>query len=74
MKLYIWERVEHVTSNYHDEGGLMVIAEDLGEARALVSEECGKDCGAMTAEPDRVVTVAGEALKGVTTFPDSGCC
>ena len=75
MKLFVWNRVDHATDNYHDEGGVMVIAETLDRARELLKGKTGKDerpCGALTKEPDLVRECEGPDYIGV--FPDAGCC
>jgi hypothetical protein len=32
MKVFIWERLEQATDNYHSEGGVMVVAESVDAA------------------------------------------
>ena len=36
MNVYIWQRVDHLTHNYHDEGGIVVIAHSLDRAKEIV--------------------------------------
>ena len=71
MKIYIWENVTAVTNNYHDGGGIAVIAESREAARALLPY---KKCGAHVAEPDAEYEIAGDAAPRVFVFPDAGCC
>lgn len=39
MKVFVWQEVEELTSNYHSTGGLVVVAESLEAARALVNAQ-----------------------------------
>ena len=36
MNIYIWERVSHLTSSWHHEGGCAIVAETLEEAREYI--------------------------------------
>jgi hypothetical protein len=75
MKLFVWNDVDGVSHNYHDGGGVVVIAETLDRAREIiVSEGRSKpDCGALKADPDLVRDcAAGEEY--IAIHPDAGCC
>jgi len=75
MKLYIWHRADRATANYHDEGGVIAIAESLERARELIKPNTGKDeqdCSALTQVPDLVRECEGP--EGVFVHPDAGCC
>ncbi len=77
MKIYIWEKVDRVTGNWHDDGGLVVFAEDLDKAREeLRLYGVPKDCEAFDKDPDYVVPVADGAYEepGAIVFPNAGCC
>lgn len=77
MKIFIWERVYKLTDNYHPEGGLVVIAETLEQARVLaqskgvtftdVGDDWDRDSNVIKFE-----IVANESQ--VFIFPDAGCC
>jgi hypothetical protein len=72
MKVFVWERAEHVTNNWHTEGGLVVFAETEDRARELANAERG--CELKPEEsPDEVRDVAGGEEK-VFVMPDAGCC
>lgn len=88
MKLYIWTRVSYVTDNYHDDGGIAVIAADLEAAKSVVSEHCrsnwpkdedaanqaaGHLAADLETEPD-VLDLAGDPEPRLWIFPDAGCC
>lgn len=42
MKVFVWENVDNLTENYHDSGGLVVVAESLERARQVVNESGDK--------------------------------
>lgn len=73
MKIFIWENVDKCSDNYHEDGGVVVVAEDETAARALANERAG-----CAIRPDEPVS-AEFLLDGVTDtavyiFPDAGCC
>jgi len=75
MKLFVWNYVERASDNYHDCGGIVVIADSLERAREIVAERTGKDdkpCEAMTKIPD--LTRDCEGPEYVAIHPDAGCC
>jgi predicted fused transcriptional regulator/phosphomethylpyrimidine kinase len=86
VKLMIWNRVEKLTANWHDEGGLVIVARDLEHARAILQESQDREnaerarygdtagpCEAHTKNPDVVYDV-GDAEPRIFVFPDVGCC
>lgn len=70
MNAYVWQYVDGLTENWHPEGGTVVIAKTLEEARAMLPP----DCGAQKQEPDAVYTLKVKAEAKVWIFPDAGCC
>ena len=71
MKVFVWERVEHCTDNYHSEGGVVVFAETESRARELAYL---KGCKIESNElPDDVREVQGGS-EAVYIMPDAGCC
>lgn len=62
MKIFVWQYVDGLTDNYHDGGGVVVVAESLERARQLVP--------ALKDEPDRAFEVAGPAVEESLIFPD----
>lgn len=67
MKIFIWKRIEHLTENYHESGGAVVIASSSEEAVAMLPESARNDA------PDYIFEVeAPEPL--VVIFPNAGCC
>ena len=70
MKVFIWQRINHATDNYHPEGGVVVIAGDLDRAVRLAADK-----GAIIDKmPDRTLDVHDNASEEVFIFQDAGCC
>lgn len=75
MKLFIWTRVERLTYNYHDEGGVAIVAPSLELARSmLLNPNINGPCTALTKPPDAVYEVSDEHVPVMYVFPDAGCC
>lgn len=71
MKVFVWERVDHVTDNWHTEGGPVVFAETEERARELANAQSGCELKPEEA-PDGVRDVAGGEEK-IFIMPDAGC-
>jgi hypothetical protein len=79
MHVFIWKRIEALTSNYHPEGGLVIVAKDLRRARKMAEEAAKGDrsplvAHAADAEPDLRYAVNDTADEQLIVFPDAGCC
>lgn len=75
MNVYIWNRLDRVTTNWHAEGGIVVVADSLDAARALAAAEIKvENPDVLTSLPDHTYAIAGEAESRVVVFPDAGCC
>ena len=68
MKMFVWEYVNGLTSNYHDGGGALVIADNLESARKLLGNS-----EANTQMPNFSASVESNENR-VFIFPDAGCC
>ena len=68
MKIFIWERCDNVTYNWHHEGGLAIVAATLERAREL-----SENADACRIPPDFEANVDATEEK-VFIFPDKGCC
>jgi hypothetical protein len=67
MEMYIWYSLEGLTDNWHDGGGLMIVASSLEEAWET-NESCkGK-------QPDLVYRLLGDPEENEIIFPNAGCC
>lgn len=72
MKVFVWQRVEKCSSNYHEEGGVVVFAENEERAREIANAQEG--CFIQPKEkPDDVRDVTNGEEK-VFIMPDAGCC
>lgn len=73
MKLFIWDYVSNATGNYHDEGGIIVIAETLDRAREMIGAAKEREaCEALTKDPD--LTRECEGPEHIAVHQDAGCC
>lgn len=74
MKIFVFERINKCSDNYHKEGGLVVIAKDIEHAKELLKR-------------DNSIHVTEDEWKDVESFtltdnvepkfwvmPDAGCC
>ena len=71
MKMFVWENVGNLTGNYHDGGGVVVIAADLEDARKQIKGACEKGCTALKDAPDFTANVEADEGK-CFVFPDAG--
>ena len=74
MKMFVWARVAYASNNYHHEGGILVVADNLSKAREVILKECSEKCGALTEEPNFSLEVLEPASQTIFIFPDAGCC
>lgn len=74
MKIYIWSSVEHLTDNYHQRGGVAIVAPTLELARCMLLNPNAKPCEAMSKEPDAIYDLEGDPVPRMYVFPDAGCC
>jgi hypothetical protein len=73
MKVFVWERLEHATNNYHSEGGVIVVAETVERAKELAQEQ-GVTFGNQYDTEVIEYELVGSHEEKVIVFPDSGCC
>lgn len=74
MVLYLFEQVEHVSDNYHDNGGLVIVANDLEHANDLISGDEYIKPSPEEWKKAIVYELAGTHEPKVFVFPDAGCC
>lgn len=77
MKMFLWQRVSNATGSCHDEGGIVVLAENLERARELLLSRPAipKSCQALAVDPDFSCKISGPKIEeDVWVFPDAGCC
>ena len=81
-KLYIYEYISPISTNYHDGGGLVIVTDGDPQAAwektnnyAEIVRRFGKDCEkADLSQPDRVIDVPDSEPDVVYVFLDAGCC
>lgn len=83
MKIFIFEQVRNLTNEYHKDGGLIIIEEDLESALNLA--ESYEDPASYRTRLNPI-KLSPEEIKNVITyevsanepklfiFPNSGCC
>lgn len=75
MKIFILTNVEDLTSNYHPEGGLVIIAETIEAAKELMKG----DSEALISEQEWLDVIIHELIgqdiePNYYIFPNAGCC
>ena len=76
MNIYIWDYTSPVSTEYHDAGGLLIVAESLTAARHQWSKYAADwDIGeAVLSDPDHTFPTSQDAEPQVMVFVDAGCC
>jgi len=72
-KVFIWNHVSNLTDSYHSSGGLVVIADNLEDAKILAMEKGVKFNDNMD-ELSTVYELKDIVEDKVYIFPDAGCC
>jgi hypothetical protein len=73
MKIYIFERISQVSGNWHPEGGLVIIANDIEEAKQLIA----KDDNISPTDKEWETVESFEIIANEPKYwvmPDAGCC
>lgn len=82
MNVYIWVSINNVSDSYHDDGGLLVVAESLESARAMLADSSRGDkylralppeCDALKVEPEYIWPLASAVEPVIIVFPNAGC-
>lgn len=88
-KLFLWDRLDYVTTNWHSEGGLVVVAADEESAKrqiAAAQEKLGRSYTLDEGEPTpemvsaedwksvRIFELVNDPEDSLIVFPDAGCC
>lgn len=71
-KVFIWDYIEKLTDNYHSSGGLVVISDNLQDAKIQAMERGVKF--SENQSPYRVLDLQETVENEVFIFPDAGCC
>ena len=74
MKVFILEYVDNLTERYHSEGGMVIIAKDLLQAKELILDD--KYCNPTDEEWNNAIAydLIDNPDPKVFIFPDAGCC
>lgn len=72
MKIFIWHYISECSTNYHKEGGVVVIAKDEAMARELANSEPG--CNIRNDEYPDLILECVDTQDKVFIMPDAGCC
>lgn len=80
MKLFVWDRIKKVSDEYHEDGGLLIIAESEKRARQMAKEYVTYFYKTIIypidlKEHEKPTLIREcEGPEFIITFPDSGCC
>lgn len=74
MNIFIFENVSQLTNNYHSEGGLVIVAENIEQAVKMVFEDKYIELTKEELENVKVFKLAYNHEPQMFVFPDAGCC
>lgn len=74
MNVYVFERIEKATDNWHEEGGLMVVAKSVERAKEMIEAEPTIEVTDEEWAEVLVIAAHGDTDERLITFPDTGCC
>lgn len=74
MKMFVFKRIEQVSSNLHPEGGLMVVARDKDHVEYLLEVEKYIELSDGDWEKVIIFELKNDEEPRVIIFPDAGCC
>jgi hypothetical protein len=74
MKIFIFNRIEQVSRNWHPEGGLVIISQDIDSAKTLIASN--EDIQISDEEWLKVESfdLAGNPEPKFWVMEDAGCC
>lgn len=84
MNVYIWEDLDHVSDNCHEQGGLVIVAASLERCHELAAMQTvtysyrndGVPIQTIKIDkpPTRVIPCGPDEPEALYVFPDAGCC
>ena len=74
MKIYVFERIDKCSDNYHEEGGLVVIAKDVEHAKELLKTDNSIEVTDKEWEDVESFALADNVEPKFWVMPDAGCC
>ena len=74
MKIFILQQVEKCSNNYHEGGGVVVIAEDIEHAKKVLSEDKNISITDSEWRESVMFKLAKKTEPCFWVMPDAGCC
>lgn len=74
MNVYVFDYVSQLTDNYHDSGGLVVVARNIDHVRELLTDYPAARPSVDEYAKVNVYPTNSDAKEAVYIFPDAGCC
>ena len=74
MRIFVFEDIENCSSNYHSEGGLVVIAKDIEHAKELLKEDKSIDVTDEEWGKVESFALAENVEPKFWVMPNAGCC
>ena len=71
MNIYIFEAQDGITGNWHDGGGVAIVANDPEQAQELMN---GTRPKVLNFDEAIVYPLKGKHEARIFIFPDAGCC
>lgn len=73
MNIYIFEYENDITDNWHNGGGLAIVAKDTEQAQGLMDKERNRE-KKLDFEKAIIYPLKGKHEPRIFIFPDAGCC
>lgn len=74
MKIFIFEDINKVSNRYHEEGGLVIVANNKSHAKEMIEKEKYVEVTEKEWEDVIEYDIIGNHEPKLITFPDAGCC
>lgn len=74
MKIFIFENIYKVSNRYHEEGGLVIVANNKSHAKEMIEKEKHVCVNEYEWDKVREYDINGDHESELITFPDAGCC
>lgn len=74
MKIFIFEDIDKVSNRYHEEGGLVIVANNKSHAKEMIVKEKYVCVNEDEWDKVREYELKGTYEPELITFPDAGCC
>lgn len=74
MKIFLFKRIDELTEYYHSEGGLVVVANDLEDAKNQIADDTNMQITDEEWANVKVFELAEKYERQMFIFPDAGCC